>query len=786
MASNLIFAHPCFFHSVYARCSPTSTRFLDNLPWFNCYAFLPLKQIHSMECFSETTSSTDSSCKSSSRIRYVPGTPKPPIEPPRRRSSLFFARVLQHNCSPITPSPSPTADEKAMFGKNTPPNNHDLLVGCSPAEKSLTTPGHVAQMQKLFQSAKASLRMDIRFAASPAGSIDSRIPTSSTKPASSPDGSPPIPDTNSKSWRYSTAPKFLAEVELDVREPFPQVSPQLPDLPDSDLDQAEGLASEPLSSGFTSPTCRRMMLNKSYDSEQSRSRATLDTNASPESSAISLDAAFDQSNLDGHRFQNSYFPEDLTKPMTTLRVTNERELDVDSGDNSPIIMHQQRKSGGIHGQSSLVVNGSDDSITLSAPAKAAATSAKAKRGILSGLFADPSVGKRSPASMSYERQDTTTLDSAGCPDPSVHLHSQLVLCPEPGLHFASSFTPAKCARFDGRGGPAAMVIDPNNNPRYPSLGVSQPRVTANGSPTPAFKVKSTTSPDGLRRQSHDSWYSSPPLPGSRQYHNRPGSSKRFYTSTANEHFQPGWYYARENRNESKPPGQAMYSFSTAAAKRVGRDPAPASRIRDAYRTDTLTPLAKPPSRYKKHGIIALANSRGVGKYYGRSAYTAQTCQVASSGPRFSEDVRFRSSPPNSIVDPSEFSQVRKRGRGAETSPIDMVRESVINEDEEDANHDLMLEEGEEVMEVDEETQAAVRMSLYGDPGRGGMVKPLNSNVTSWRKGRGRDGSRKKRRPSYWDGDLKEIVRSPAARHIVSSPIRKDDVKSQQAEVEWHD
>jgi hypothetical protein len=55
-----------------------------------------------------------------------------------------------------------------------------------------------------------------------------------------------------------------------------------------------------------------------------------------------------------------------------------------------------------------------------------------------------------------------------------------------------------------------------------------------------------------------------------------------------------------------------------------------------------------------------------------------------------------------------------------------------------------------------------------------------------RKGIGRSGSRKKRRPSYWDGDLEEVVRSPAARHVVSSPIKKDDVRSLQADVEFHE
>ena len=102
---------------------------------------------------------------------------------------------------------------------------------------------------------------------------------------------------------------------------------------------------------------------------------------------------------------------------------------------------------------------------------------------------------------------------------------------------------------------------------------------------------------------------------------------------------------------------------------------------------------------------------------------------------------------------------------------------------------LRLEEGEEVIEVDEDTRAAVRMSLFGaatpeTASEGGGLQELSPNVFLYRKGTGPSGSRKKRRPSYWDGDLEEVVRSPAARHVVSSPVRKDDVKSLQADVEF--
>lgn len=105
---------------------------------------------------------------------------------------------------------------------------------------------------------------------------------------------------------------------------------------------------------------------------------------------------------------------------------------------------------------------------------------------------------------------------------------------------------------------------------------------------------------------------------------------------------------------------------------------------------------------------------------------------------------------------------------------------------------LKLEEGEEVIEIDEETRAAVRMSLFGPATPDmcseveGGLKEISPNVMLYRKGTGPSGSRKKRRPSYWDGDLEEVVRSPAARHVVSSPIKKDDVRSLQADVEFQE
>ena len=60
--------------------------------------------------------------------------------------------------------------------------------------------------------------------------------------------------------------------------------------------------------------------------------------------------------------------------------------------------------------------------------------------------------------------------------------------------------------------------------------------------------------------------------------------------------------------------------------------APDSRIRDSYHLDTLTPLAKPQTRYKKTGIAAI--TQGIGRYCGvRIGQGGRAVQFGSSPPR---------------------------------------------------------------------------------------------------------------------------------------------------------
>lgn len=650
-------------------------------------------------------------------------------------------------------------------------------------------PGHVAQMQKLFQTAKASLRLDVRFAASTVGSIDSRLPSSpkddkidgSETPAQTED----IVAQTPTDWRYSTAPRLIAEFEVDVREPFPENSPQLPELLAVDVDQSKVLVAEPPSSGFTSPI--------------DQARPALRADDVMDSSPLPLHAASSDrvTGEDDLRKPDLLSTTDLEQPLTNLRVSTDHEMDVESPDESPIVSHLRRKSGEADVNHNEATIDREEMILLSAPAKAAADSAKVKRGILTNLFPKPPSHKRSEGGLSSPRSHESEVrdsHSRPCPDPLLHERGPMVLCPNPALHFISGAP--KDAGHHGVA-PSSTTHGRLRDRQVPHVGFEHPatmfnRATATGSPMPLLKtIPPQLSPVEMRRNGPDSWYPPHNAPHSRPLYHHYAPSRRDYPTTTTEHFQPGWYYARETAQPSMQPGPAMYSFSTAAAKVVGHDPAPDSRIRDSYRTDTLTPLAKPPSRFKKNGIIALASARGVGKHYGGSPYAPRYPQRhMSTKPRLPDNLRFRSSPPSSFADSERTSHPGKRSREPEVPPHGISENEPAQEESIDPK--LRLEEGEEVIEIDEETRAAVRMSLYGAPtpetleNGARSMKEISPNVMAWRKATRSAGSRKKRRPSYWDGDFEEVVRSQAARHVVSSPIKKDDVMSQQAEVEFHE
>ncbi|KAL6251389.1 hypothetical protein RBB50_001598 [Rhinocladiella similis] len=726
-----------------------------------------------MESSPASVPSANSSSKSSYSGR-TPGTPKPPFDPPRRRSSLFFTKVLHHASSPKTPGSNSTRANGKQETDMPGPNIGRKRVA-SPRTRSGAMPGHVAHMQRLLQTAKESLRFEVRFAASPTGSIGSRLPTSPGTRNCAIDSPPPSDkpsiETPKKNWRYSTAPKLLAEFDLDVREPFPEGSPQLPQLPTVDLHRGKSVAMEPPSSGFTSPVGNTV---------QNKDAVTM---SSPNADAGRSDG--EEPCIAPEEYLS---PDDLERPMTHLKVSSDHEMDIDGTEESPIIYHLKKKSA----EPQITLESSSDStesIKLPPSAKAAADSARLRRGMLSSLFPKPPSSKGSDNATSSSKSSKSAVTP--CPDPLLHERTPMVLCPDPGLHFSS--TPESPShRSDPKSYERQNHHRHHQHHLVPHPPMSFNRTTATGSPMPMLKMKPVPiAPAGLRRPPYDNVHPNSALLQPPRHPHRPYlPPNRDYISGEIEHFQPGWYYARDSPDIPTRPGTAMYSFSTAAGKVSGHDAAPDSMIRDSYRTDTLTPLARPPSRFRKHGVAALANAKGVSKYYGRSYGPRPSLrQKRSNGSRLPDEMRFRSSPPTSRTDTGRAcsTQPRKRSRELESLTIEAT-ESVATEAV-SMDPRLKLEDGEEIIELDEETRAAVRMSLYGrtaldssssDAGRG--LKDLSPNVMQWRKGNRPPESRRKRRPSYWDGDLEEVVQSPAARHVVSSPIKKDDTRSQKGEV----
>ena len=667
----------------------------------------------------------------------------------------------------MVPSPRKT---DLPNSRNTTPSNTGRRRTALPANADVT-PGHVAQMQRLFQSAKASLRMDMAFAASPTGSIGSRLPpTWEASTVTHVLDMPSVEVDSTKSWRYSTAPGILLGLDRDVREPVPEASPTLPDLPllGPELDQTP----EPLSSGFNSP------LDQHQPAESHESGAVYGSSPPLRSSNLHMyDKTHDSTSLLGPQEPT------LEGQMTCLRVASDDEqLDLEM-DDSPVVAHVRKISAAdiplpasrpmstevedVTMLTDTIITEAipDEEIFLSEPAKAAAESAKARRGILKSIFSHHRRrGKRAedhqneaPDSPSPTKAEVNCAQTP-CPDPKLHELFSRTTCPNPSAHMTPhmqgmptvSITPEAVMAL-AQGSPAALnlgQIPPTTmySALHPPMLPHQ-RATATGSPMAFPKFKSPP-PSPPRPSAHSDYLNrpsgrpfSPPPPRTQNQSESP--------DLRGEHFQPGWYYTRVRPGPTSQHYPMAYCFSTAAAKSAGQSAAPDSRIRDSYRTDTLTPLAKPPSRYRKTGIAAMASARGVSKYYadvdGRAA--GQVTRTGTGRPYHRSGVRFRSSPPPQPVDMAPGLHKRRR-------PKDL----------EDENFEVR-EDDSQVMELDDDTQAAIRMSLFGSETPEMLharesLRELSPNIVTARKDR---RQRKKRRPSYWDGDLKEVQNSPARR-----------------------
>lgn len=650
--------------------------------------------------------------------------------------------------------------------------------------RSTVTPGHVAQMQKMFQSAKASLRRDMAFAASPTGSIGSRLPLDGNTPSQSP-ASPALRDENSpvRDWRYSLAPQLLAASDVDVREPVPDGSPTLPHiLGDEDYVNAEPVL-EPLSSGFNSPV------------EEVTAGTDIDAT---EEHHVQVD--------DGDELEDALPPAtsetELAKSMTGMRVCSDDENIEMALDESPIISHLKRMSGGTPSVTQLSES-DDKEIFMSEPAEAAAQSAKAKRSLLRRLFPRRDHESSPISECQSASPSQAASDHSPCPDPSLHRLISLSTCPDPAAHLRTtppnllnapmiSITPeAALALAQHTPGTMDGTLLPPAPPFH--------RASSTGSPMPFVRPHTAKSSPGPMydpyRQSH---YGAHPPPHARPHPNCRPQTHNGHPEMASEHFQPGWYYAKEPAQPAERLNPMTYSFSTAAAKVEGQSAAPDSRIRDSYRTDTLTPLAKPPSRYRKTGMGAFASAHGVGKYYdGPDRMNSRATRPGTSrSHRARNNVQFRSSPPREPEYMVPTHHKRRRPRELEDEHFDIHEDQASQA--EVMRQAARLRASQEPIEVDEDTRAAVRMSLYGTmtpealQGERDGLKEISPNVTSWRKGMRQP--KKKRRPSYWDGDHKQVRESPsrrqkqvkslqpgAERHVMTSPA-KEDVESMRVSV----
>ncbi|KAK5314120.1 hypothetical protein LTR70_007331 [Exophiala xenobiotica] len=674
-------------------------------------------------------------------VSASPRTPQLPFSPPRRSSSLAFSAKRRTEESLQRQSVIPTPQMVDPLNQ-LQPNIGRKRLGASPTAHEAPPSPRVVQMQRIFHNAKATLHQDMVAASSPSSSIAARMTMESPSPAENIGIERSIEkvqdaDAEQKTWRYSTAPLDLATVTVDVREPLP--SPSLPDLslgPASP--ENEGI--EPGSSGFVSPHMRQSFHGIAEAMATALPSSADEPEDDTDSSKPSIAAAT----------ASSIVETELEKPLTQLKVSSEDTQD-GSIEESPVVRHLKRRSYGTAVELE-VPSSPERAIFLSESAEAAANSAKAKRKLLKGML-DSQNDDQVDLLAAYEYD--SLRPGMRCPDPAVHRLSAATPYFNPSLHGPSP--PLMRRPHSAMSSDMVMI---GQGPHYgPVPGAF--RATATGSPMPFARGRARpATADGYRN--HQETHASPYM--------------REQTDTVHEHFSPGWYYAREPmRPRARPALRPQYSFSTAASRVVGADQAPDSRIRDSYKTDTLTALAKPPSKYRKNGIGAEVAARGVGRYYQGppSSIRSPSARSRPSSRRTymgGGDVRFRSSPPRASI-PEQYVPV---GRKRAMDDAFVVAEAVGDQEIDPV---LRLQRSDDIMEVGEQTKAAVRMSIFGTStpealhkAREGL-KELSPNVQVFRKNQQEHAHlRKKRRPSYWDNDLKEVRESPAGRGGVNSPV----------------
>jgi len=245
-----------------------------------------------------------------------------------------------------------------------------------------------------------------------------------------------------------------------------------------------------------------------------------------------------------------------------------------------------------------------------------------------------------------------------------------------------------------------------------------------------------------------------------------------------DHLQLGWHDATPPATQSDTPA---YVFSTAIAKVESYFPAPDLKIHDSYDTDTLPSSARSTRRLGMNGIASAA-LRGVSKYHGsvhgtgNHGYSSRSpSRVMHTGAgRTPDQPRSMSTPPRlsrprlGRPRPSSGSVGFRHGILKRRTKVTNRGEFAIAEDETASarSEAASVLDGDELMKLDEEIRTTMTVSidempdwLEGDE-QGG--KELSPNVTPFRKGL---GPPIKRRSSYWDEDLKEVMSSPARKKV---------------------
>ena len=489
-------------------------------------------------------------------------------------------------------------------------------------------------------------------------------------------------------------PQGLAEGGLDVREPFPVESPGLPDH-DLTKKHTRAVAQEPMSSGFTSPVAADM---NDAVSDTAASLPLLPASGSTKSDQPTVSPlASSGYGQDPARVVTST---ELEQPMTNMHVSH-----VDAWLNGVLqeSPNEQREKRIHSADDELRVSPAHDvvdidmntpklpqEIILSTPAKAAAESAKLKRDLLG-------IGVRVSSDKENVRPAARSASNAlRCTTPTANLLSVPTVQITPSPDFP-------------HGSPPPSPIQPVQLPPAPPFR----RVDSTGSPFPVLKEKSPNLADMIAPHPHLQGYYSPPLhqqfasppqepqtspPPHQQYstlyppqehHTGPRASQHYSSiEPSTVHNKPPPPAAPRSQQliylhgpplHPTPSGAAhsptadrpYYSFSTAAAAHSGSSAAPDSRIRDAYRTDTLTPFEVPTTRFRKIGLGATAQMTGATHRTTFAVPAARTARPATSRaliangkrPPAANDPRMGLSRANTAGARKYYAHTQRRPRG---------------------------------------------------------------------------------------------------------------------------